>query len=248
VGRASQRFDRQLYTEKLKELSDKMQAKSMASERKAGVAARKTGGSFLLNIVDGQLALLNEWWEKVDRVAREVWEIQREPLAPEFVRDVLLPEAMNLIDVRKGAVTASLSLAALRRLDAVNLHRAQHHLAMELNRLKAKVVNHYEIEARELEYKSTRQPDPTVSRPPNNEKSGRSEDLESTNLALSNSREALIRPILEEKGFSVHDWATKAKVDFHTANNYLKGKTKPQPSTLKKLADALGVEVAKLPK
>jgi lambda repressor-like predicted transcriptional regulator len=63
--------------------------------------------------------------------------------------------------------------------------------------------------------------------------------------ATSNAREAFIRPILEKKGFSVHDWARTAKVDFHTANNYLKGKTRPYPSTLKKLADALDVEVVK---
>jgi hypothetical protein len=61
------------------------------------------------------------------------------------------------------------------------------------------------------------------------------------------TRKAFITPILEKKGFSVHDWATKAHVDFHTANNYLKGKTKPFPATLKKLADALGVEIARLP-
>lgn len=65
--------------------------------------------------------------------------------------------------------------------------------------------------------------------------------------ATSNAREAFIRPILEMKGFSVHDWARTAKVDFHTADNYLKGKTRPYPSTLKKLAGALDVEVVKLP-
>jgi hypothetical protein len=71
---------------------------------------------------------------------------------------------------------------------------------------------------------------------------------ESTNAAApGNRREAFLRPILVEKGFSVHDWANEAEVDFHTANDYLKGKSKPYPTTLKKLADALGIEVAKLP-
>jgi hypothetical protein len=72
-------------------------------------------------------------------------------------------------------------------------------------------------------------------------------ETESTNAAAGNRREAFLKPILKEKGFSVHDWANEAKVDFHTANGYLKGKTKPYPTTLKKLADALGIEVAKLP-
>jgi len=61
-------------------------------------------------------------------------------------------------------------------------------------------------------------------------------------------RAILVKSLLEKKGFSVHDWASKAGVDFHTADDYLKGKTKPYPATRKKLADALGVEVAKLPR
>lgn len=70
---------------------------------------------------------------------------------------------------------------------------------------------------------------------------------ETTNPAPSSTREAFINPILEKKGLSVHQWANNAKVDFHTADNYLKGKTKPYPDTLKKLADALGIDIAKLP-
>jgi ribosome-binding protein aMBF1 (putative translation factor) len=243
MDRPSQRFDRELFTLKVSELARQMQTKSVASDRKS-----QTGNSILLNIVEGQLALLLEWLEGVDRVAREVWKIQGEVVTPEFVRDVLLPEATALIEARKGAVMSSVSLRALRTRNPVGLTPAQLHLAMEVNRLKAKVVNHYEIKTRELEYKITRQQDPTASRAENNEKSGRSEESESTNLALGNSREALIRPILEEKGFSIHDWATSANVDFHTADNYLKGKTKPHPGTLKKLANALGIGVSKLPR
>lgn len=64
--------------------------------------------------------------------------------------------------------------------------------------------------------------------------------------ASSIMREASINAMLEKKGLSVRQWANDAKVDFHTADNYLKGKTKPYPDTLKKLADALGVDVSKL--
>jgi lambda repressor-like predicted transcriptional regulator len=59
-------------------------------------------------------------------------------------------------------------------------------------------------------------------------------------------REAFLRAMLDERGLSIHDWAVKAGVDFHTADNYLKGKSKPYPATLKKLAGALGVDVAKI--
>jgi hypothetical protein len=64
----------------------------------------------------------------------------------------------------------------------------------------------------------------------------------------SSGREAIIRPILTKIGFSICDWATAAKVDFHTADNYLKGKSSPHPSTLKKLAEALQLTPDALPK
>jgi hypothetical protein len=86
------------------------------------------------------------------------------------------------------------------------------------------------------------------SHPQNSDETAQIEQSKSMKAAARNTREELLRPILEEKGFSVHDWAKAAKVDFHTADNYLKRKTKPHPNTLKKLADALGIEVAKMPR
>ena len=60
-------------------------------------------------------------------------------------------------------------------------------------------------------------------------------------------RGASVRPILDEKGWSILDWASNSHVDFHTAHDYLKGITKPFSSTRKKLADSLGVAVIDLP-
>ena len=65
--------------------------------------------------------------------------------------------------------------------------------------------------------------------------------------AASDTREEQLRSMLDDRGFSIHDWAKRAGVDFHTADNFLKGKTKPYKSTRKKLADALGVKVEDLP-
>jgi hypothetical protein len=61
-------------------------------------------------------------------------------------------------------------------------------------------------------------------------------------------RKLFVEPILTENGWSILDWASNSKVDFHTADSYLKGKTNPFPSTRKKLADALKVKVDDLPK
>jgi hypothetical protein len=60
-------------------------------------------------------------------------------------------------------------------------------------------------------------------------------------------RNAFVKPILTTKGWSILDWANSSGVDFHTANDYLKGATKPYRSTRKKLADSLGVDAGALP-
>src|SRR6266404_1011554 len=148
MSTTSQKFDRELFTRKLSELSREMQMKSVASDRRAG-----TGGSFLVNIVDGQLALLHEWLKGIDRICREVWQTQGEAVTPDFVRDILLLEAITLIGVRDGVIKSSVALAA-RRMHLEDPYPAQHHLVMEVNRLKADVNNRYEIAARELEYQN----------------------------------------------------------------------------------------------
>lgn len=61
------------------------------------------------------------------------------------------------------------------------------------------------------------------------------------------SRTQFVDQILTKKGWSTHDWAVQSNVDFHTADNYRKGFTKPFPSTRKKLADSLGIAVDELP-
>jgi hypothetical protein len=153
MGRASEKFDRQLFKFKRERLSQEMQTRSVASDRKAGVTSRKTGGSFLLNVADGQLALLGEWLKGVDRICREVWQIQGEPVTADFVREILLPEALLLIGARESAVKGNIKLAA-SRMRAEDPHPAQHHLVMEIGQLKANVTNDYEIEARTLDHRN----------------------------------------------------------------------------------------------
>jgi hypothetical protein len=151
MARASQKFDRQLFTLKLSQLSGEMQTKSVASDKKASAASRTTGGPLLLNIVNGQLALLGEWLRNVDLTARTVWQTQGEPITPDFVRDVLVPEAMTLIAVRDSVIKSRVELVVMRtRLK--NAHDALRHLAMKIRKLKGEVANGYEIEARELQY------------------------------------------------------------------------------------------------
>ena len=158
----SQRFDRQLFTLKLSELAHQMQTKSVASDRKASSGATS---SILLNIVEGQLALLSEWLGGVDRICRDVWQIQGEAVTPDFVREVLLPEAIVLIEGWKGTAMSSIELCAVRTRRNQYLQAAQDHLAREINALKSNVSTKYEIEARTLEHKKAAKPKPKAGEP-----------------------------------------------------------------------------------
>jgi hypothetical protein len=63
----------------------------------------------------------------------------------------------------------------------------------------------------------------------------------------ADSRKAFVTPRRIKKGWSIFEWATASNVDFHTADDYLKGRTRPYPSTRKKLAESLGVRPEELP-
>jgi hypothetical protein len=80
------------------------------------------------------------------------------------------------------------------------------------------------------------------------EQSGVVPKSEHEQCAKSIQRRAVVMPLLGEKGWSILDWANASNVDFHTSNDYLKGKTDPYRSTRKKLADGLGIPVEKFPR
>jgi hypothetical protein len=74
-----------------------------------------------------------------------------------------------------------------------------------------------------------------------------SQSLPERHGSPSSERQSFVLPILAKKGWSTLDWAIASEVDFHTADNYLKGTSKPYNSTRAKLAKSLGVEVHRLP-
>lgn len=63
-----------------------------------------------------------------------------------------------------------------------------------------------------------------------------------------NVRREFVDPLLQERGWSLLDWATEANVAYHTVADYLTGKTKPYRDTRLKMAKSLGVSVQQLPK
>jgi hypothetical protein len=62
------------------------------------------------------------------------------------------------------------------------------------------------------------------------------------------SRREFVESILEQKGWSILDWANEAEVAHATAMDYLDEKTRPYRSTRLKLAKGLGISVDRLPK
>ncbi len=158
MGRASEKFDRQLFTLKLAELLRQMQIRSEAAFQGASGPA-KLGGSVLSRSVDGQLTLLGELLEGVDRICREVWQTQGEAITPDFVREILGPEAIRTIGTRVDVINECVGNIAARTHE--DPHDVRDCLTMKVNRLKAEVANRYKIEARELEYRNA----PTGARP-----------------------------------------------------------------------------------
>ena len=105
-----------------------------------------------MHMVGGQLALLrDEWLTGIDRIAREVWQTQGDAMTPDFVREILVPEAMMIIRTKESQIKRGVTPPApLTRVE--NPYPAQRRLAMEIRKLTGEVANRYEIEARELEY------------------------------------------------------------------------------------------------
>jgi transcriptional regulator with XRE-family HTH domain len=65
---------------------------------------------------------------------------------------------------------------------------------------------------------------------------------------LAAERKAFLDKRLKTKGFSLRVWATQAGVALSTVGCYRSGKTNPHPSTLWKLAQALGISIEEMPR
>jgi hypothetical protein len=85
-------------------------------------------------------------------------------------------------------------------------------------------------------------PETPAARPP------ASESIQSeTPEQKSQRRKAVIKAMLADRSWSIGDWASEAKVDYNTADDYLKGLTDPRASTRGKLAAALNIESKNFP-
>jgi lambda repressor-like predicted transcriptional regulator len=77
---------------------------------------------------------------------------------------------------------------------------------------------------------------------------GKSKPAEIAPSSFQPTRQEFVQQILDERGWSIEDWANEAGVAYHTARDYLTGKRSPFGYNRVKLAKALGISVNSLPK
>lgn len=248
------RRENELVTLKLHESYRELHERTAASWRQIRYEQRQLGQQpgpgYYARLCDGAIVVLRELLGKIDEVCREVQSQKRGSVNAAFIRSVLLPKIFEAIEARNSSIRWELERVA-RRTRFRNLTPALRHLARAINHVKGGVSNKYEIEIRELELRarSTPQGIGTQVVESFSEISTLNQLTQNpTKVKSKNQRKSLVMPILRTKGWSILDWAMNSGVDFHTANDYLNAKTKPYSSTRKKLAEALGVEVNRLPK
>jgi lambda repressor-like predicted transcriptional regulator len=207
------------------------------------------------------------WEEKVDEYVKKCyellchhWNLIGEPKTSTFV--TVVSEILVQRVMRIGASAANSARMRRRRNGALGMPIAPAHvnpLQVVINKWKTK----WSIEAKEMDLIDARphtrrhpRPVPAIQPRPIELPAPIVEGLPAPRASVvihpagtnpKGRRLSVIKPLLEKKGWSMNDWAVQSSVDFHTVDNYLKGRSKPYPSTRHKLAKSLGIEPDKLP-
>lgn len=232
---AWERFNHRVFVQQSAETPVWKEGELYSLVRAIGGEASKRGNlaCFLPHLAAAGLDHVRKRAEQRDAIRRDVWRVQGEVDTPEFIREVLEPYAAREIEVGTATLRSELEdLGKRTNMNGGQLLAVLESLARKAGRVIMHVANRYEIEATRLEY---------AIRGAHKSVHGELAAAPSARTEGKPRERSEIRSILGTKGMSVHDWAIQAGVDFHTADNYLKGKTRPYQSTRKKLADALGL-------
>jgi hypothetical protein len=212
MSRASKKFDEQLFNLKLSGELSGLPVNFVDALNRALLESHETGADWSpMYFVDHQLALLrHRRVVEADRIGREVWQIhQGESVTPEFVREILVPEAMEQIGVIEGYITDA------RATGDVTWEPAWAYLASELGKLKSETVNRYAREIKALEL------------------ANQGESSVAQNIIGRN-----IDRLKTECGWSLDVLADKTGIDKKLVHSHVHGKHKPNPKTLKEYAQA----------
>jgi hypothetical protein len=151
----SLRFDEKLFDLKMAELLPQMYGLAVDDTplREALTiqegSEEAPGGAYEVQLIDRYFVRLREQLQGIDRIAREVWQIQGEAVTPEFVREILFPKAMGAIDAWLKTHTHT---SVARDTKDPYPARFRQVAVLEVPKLRREVNARYEIEARELEY------------------------------------------------------------------------------------------------
>ena len=177
---------------------------------------------FMFDTVTLYIRKMRNFAEQFEGIYRRIWHESVGPETPEVIAKKLRPRLLAAIEERAQATRDRWS--RIRFLRGGNEH-ALMRFEPELLKLKKESERHLTIEARRLSLHGGDDPRRPTAR---------------------DSNELTLRQILASKGLSFRDWAGKAGVDVNTALAFSKDRVSPYPSTVKKLADALGISAAKL--
>jgi lambda repressor-like predicted transcriptional regulator len=154
-GEIRKRFDQHLLTLKLHEPTLKMHEEVSASSRQI-YAEYATGGpqrsDLHLRLIDSELGILEKYLGVVDRLSREVWQVQGNTITPEFIRAIPHMLILDIIEARAGSIKHGIEMHNLRTRQGQDVTPSLHHLRQTIEQLKGTVLNRYEAEARTLDY------------------------------------------------------------------------------------------------
>jgi DNA-binding XRE family transcriptional regulator len=239
------RFDHSLFALKLHEPSRKMHEETESRRRKVQFdrleIGQGKGVGLLVALVDSDLSVLREFLEKdIDRICREVWRAQGNSVTAEFVRVVILGTVFNTIDVRIGSIKWGMEATAERQCLSKDLSPARTRLVQAVDQLKSSLSNRYEIEARELEWKTVGAPEEKKETKEAPKEGSKSTSLVTTvSMCIGHN----IDKLRKECGWSYDVLAGKTGIDKKAILSHVHGKSKPNPRTKKEYAQAFAKEL-----
>jgi diguanylate cyclase (GGDEF)-like protein len=148
-------FDQHLLTLKLHEPNLKMHEEVGASRAKLYAEYAKNGpqrSDLYARLIDSDLTILEKYISVVDRLSREVWQVQGNTITAEFVRAMPHMLILTIIEARAGAIKHEIEMHNIRTRHGQDITPFLDHLRQTIEQMKGTVLNRYEAEARTLDH------------------------------------------------------------------------------------------------
>jgi len=154
-----QSFDNPLFELKIRAPIRELRERADAEKRRVRFEFRKSGNvnEFALEhgLQDCDLQALEEWAALYDRLAREVWSIHGRVVTPAFVRMIFERLILPLLAGREAAIGAEFRLKTVRTNTSQSVSiPTLRRLQMNVRKLREKLSERYEIEAKTLAIQS----------------------------------------------------------------------------------------------